>query len=205
MPVLQPGAAIAAALFALAALAGCSSESPPPAEKGPTPIAAYGSPALSRIAFCDLVPDEAVTTALGGPSEESRSWDNGDKARVAAGTGPGGDIVHEQGCEWTRGSGPAATVARAWVFARPVAAAFAAEMIAEAGTRKGCAAGTPPAFGSPSLLQTCPVGRQRERVRHAGLFGDTWLACEVAGARTDGVPERAGAWCVSVAESLEAR
>ncbi len=189
----------------LALAAGCSSEPTPPKPVEPTPIAEYGSPPLSRIAFCDLVPETAVAEALDGPSEEHRSWDNGDQARVAAGTGLGGDVTHELGCEWSRGTRPAATTARAWVFARPVDAAFAADVVAQAGARKGCTVTTPPAFGSPSLLQTCPVGRQRERVRHAGLFGDTWLTCEVVGARTESPADRAGAWCVAVAGALTAR
>lgn len=202
MPVLRVARGCAAATALLALAAGCSSESTPPkpagAGSGPTPIGKYGAPALSRLAFCDLVPEKAVTAALGGAPESDRSWDNGDQATVAGST----DVIHELGCEWT---GPSGTVARAWVFARPVDAAFATDLVAEAGRRKGCEAGTPPSFGSPSLLQTCPIRGERERVRHAGLFGDTWLTCEVAGARAESLADRAGAWCVAVAESLEAR
>lgn len=195
------------ALLAAAALTGCSSGSEPTRPPEPTPVADYGSHPLSRIAFCDLVPEKSVTAALGGPAEADRSWDNGDQTSVA-GAGPDGDVIHELGCEWTRGTGPAGTAARAWVFARPVDPTFAADLVAQASTRKGCAVTTPPpAFGSPSLLQTCPVGARRERVRHAGLFGDTWLTCEVVGPRADaaspaGLSDRAGAWCVTVADSL---
>ena len=39
------------------------------------------------------------------------------------------------------------------------------------------------------------------RVRHAGLFGQTWLACEVEGPRVE--DERAEQWCVTLVNSLD--
>ncbi len=42
------------------------------------------------------------------------------------------------------------------------------------------------------------------RVRHAGLFGQTWLTCELAATGDDlaGLRERTDDWCVEVANTL---
>ena len=62
-----------------------------------------------------------------------------------------------------------------------------------------------PAYGDPSLTQTCRLPDGTQRVRHAGLFGQTWLTCEVsapAPAEVAEVSDRSERWCVEVANTL---
>ena len=189
-----------AALALTPLLGGCSSDDPakPPATR-PTPIAELEVPALrlARADFCDRVPSSAVRRALGGDSEGDQQWGNGDPVPGESGTG---DIGHEIGCAWT-GTGGAA--ARAWIFARSVTATLATSMVRDAGRQAGCTATTATVFGSPSLLQTCtsPGGLGRER--RAGLFGDSWLTCEVSGPAQQ-LRARTDAWCAQVVASLDA-
>ena len=54
------------------------------------------------------------------------------------------------------------------------------------------------------MTQTCREPEPSGCVRHAGLFGQTWLSCEVTDP-TDGVPAvraRADQWCVEVVNAL---
>ena len=61
-----------------------------------------------------------------------------------------------------------------------------------------------PAYGKPTVTQVCRRAGGEQRVRHAGLFGQTWLSCEVAApsAEAAGIRDRADAWCVQVANAL---
>ncbi|MCW2758026.1 MAG: hypothetical protein JWO46_1772 [Nocardioidaceae bacterium] len=188
---------LAAALL----VTGCSSDDKPSTTKtaSPTPIANLntGSMRLSRGEFCSRLPDAAVRAALGGKSTDGTSWRNGDKAQVEDGLT---DVVHETGCRFARGT----TSASAWVFARPVTTDQAARVIAASAKRKGCTATPGPAFGSPSQRQTCTLDGGARRVRVAGLFGDTWLACQVeAGPDVPAatLSGRADAWCVQAANA----
>ena len=194
------------ALLALALLVagGCSSGDPEPSgAPSPTPIADLdtASVELPRIAFCSLVPEADVAAALGGPARDGTSWGNGDELDLvspgaAAGAGSATEVVQEVGCAWTRGE----VTARAWVFARPVTPALARGVVRQAGRERGCRTPQGPGFGSPSLLQVCEADGQR-RVRHAGLFGQTWLTCELAGPEVG--DERAEQWCVTLVNSLD--
>ena len=197
-------AAGAVVALALLVAAGCSSgEEEPAAAPSPTPIADLGTASveLPRIAFCSLVPEADVAATLGGPAGDGTSWGNGDELDLVspgATTEPGSatEVVQELGCAWTRGE----VTARAWVFARPVTPALARGVVRQAGRERGCSTPQGPGFGSPSLLQVCEADGQR-RVRHAGLFGQTWLTCELDG--PDVEDERAEQWCVTLVNSLD--
>ena len=148
-----------------------------------------------RIDFCDLVPAKAVRRALATAPTKSASWRNGDRI-------PGGELGHEFGCSWR---GRHAQEARAWVFARPVTAQFARTLTRLAATERGCRARPRTDFGSPGLVQTCTRTSSPLRIRRAGLFGDTWLSCEVSGrGRSAALRARTDAWCLSVANALNA-
>lgn len=153
--------------------------------------------ALSRAPFCDRIPAEAVVEALGGPPRERTAYRNGQRAVVTNGVD---DIAHEYGCRAVGARGEL----RAWVFAPPVTRARARDLTAEAARKAGCTrpAGAP-AYGVPSLALVCPSGN-RSWVSFRGLFGDAWLSCSLS-ARTalgaERLLDRAGRWCVAVAEA----
>lgn len=187
------------------ALAGCSTTStpaqPPPAP--PTPITRLNTAAMAipRIDFCSLLPRTAVRKALG-----TRRWDlhrrgNGDTTTVGAEDQRTTDVVAEHGCSWRAGGGLLAR-ADAWVFARPVDDQLAREVVRQSRHEHGCRDVDGPRFGDPTLTQVCRLGTQT-RVRHAGLFGDTWLTCQVTDqAATTELQDRADAWCVQVVNAL---
>ncbi|QSR25442.1 hypothetical protein CFH99_07360 [Nocardioides aromaticivorans] len=149
---------------------------------------------VRRAPFCELVAKEAVAEALGGDGELT-AWGNGEKAAAV----PGGDVAHEYGCAFA-GSG---AEARAWVFAPPVTRTRA-QALAKAAPARGCTttAGAA-AFGTPSVATTCTSGEQRT-VSWRGLFGDAWLTCTLTqgvGATEADLVDRAGRWCVAVAQA----
>jgi hypothetical protein len=181
-------------------VAGCSQHETTASKPSPTPLANLNTRAIQipRIEFCKLVPDAAVKSALGGKPDSTSSYRNGDEVDVPD---VGKEVVHEIGCSWSTDDGGAA---RAWVFARPVDAAFARAAIASSRTTDGCRVTDGASYGEPSVTQTCREPDGSTRVRHAGLFGQTWLSCEVADP-TDGaavVRDRAERWCVEVVNAL---
>ncbi|MFL6108858.1 MAG: hypothetical protein ACJ716_12265 [Marmoricola sp.] len=183
------------------ALAGCGGSGTPAAKPSvePTSLRQLDSATMRvvRVAFCDLVPKSAVRAALAAAPTRTRSWRNGDHVAEA-----GGQVGHEFGCAWF---GPRSRVARAWVFARPVSASYATTLVRQARTKHGCTASTGKLFGTPSVVQTCRRAGSPLRVRHAGLFGDTWLTCEVGGSGTRAaLRKRADGWCLDVANALNA-
>src|SRR5687767_10681006 len=169
---------VVAMLLVAPLLVGCSgSEEPsaPESTAGPTPLATLdvSEVHLARAEFCDRVPDSAVRDALGADPESDDGWTIGDPP-------PGGDAAdpaHEFGCAWTTQDGRAT---RAWVFARPVSADFAATLVPKPGRRGGCEVLAPTAFGSPSYARACSAAGSTAAHRRAGLFGDTWLTCELS-------------------------
>lgn len=189
------------------ALVGCSEDEPsaePSAE--PTSLAQIevDEVRLARVDFCDRVADSAVRRALGADPTGDEAWGNGDPA-----PGTSGDVAHEVGCAW---NGPARTSARAWVFARPVAADLAESLVRRAGDRRGCETEPARGFGRPALGQSCTLPDGTTRVRRAGLFGDTWLTCELtlSPADADGgapddtdLPDRTDTWCATVLTALD--
>jgi len=166
----------------------------------PTPIARLhaGDVQLVRAPFCDRVPASAARRALGGAVDTHDTWGNGDPI---PGSSDSGDVGHELGCAWTGASGSAA---RAWVFARPVTTDLAATIVAQAGTQPGCKAEPATVFGTPAVLQTCSLTGGVQRDRRAGLFGDTWVTCEVAGPASSDPRTRLDAWCAQVVAALGA-
>jgi hypothetical protein len=193
--------AVAAVLASGLLLSACSEdeESAPP-EAAPTPIASLNTVAMQvpRIEFCALVPKDAVSDALGGEAESDAAYGNGDEEELP---GVGEDVVHEIGCSWTGKDGSAA---RAWMFARPISADFARTVVASAKRTKACRLVPGPAYGKPAMTQLCDLPDGTRRVRHAGLFGQTWLTCEVSSGELEAAELRARTdrWCVDVANSL---
>ena len=197
---------VAVALVGLLA-AGCSGGGQPrggkPATARPTPLAKLdtGTLRVARATFCDQVSPTEVRRALGAKPDADEHWDNGDPVPS---TGPGdstgsGDVGHELGCAWTTTAGSAA---RAWVFARPVTSDFAGTLVAQAGRQPDCTAAPARDFGTPAVLQTCTRPSGTERVRRAGLFGDTWLTCELAGPAASRPRARLDDWCAAVVAAL---
>ena len=168
-------------------------DGPPAATFTTTPLASYdaGSASVSRGAFCPAVDERQVEAALDGDPVSATSWQNGDAVEIADGVE---DIGHEFGCEYVGADG---AVARAWVFAPPVDAEAAQRLVRSAGKAPGCEAADGPAFGNPTLALTCTKDGVAT-ASYRGLFGDSWLVCEVVrpvGATWD-VTDRAGRWCV---------
>jgi len=192
-------AAIFAAGLAAGALAGCSShDTTTRASSRPTPIAQLNTAAMDipRIDFCSRIPRQAVTDALDSTKSRLASYRDGDRTAVAGGT----DTVAENGCAWLATNSPA--LARAWIFASPVDRTLARSALRDARTTPGCRLVKSPEFGNPSLTQVCQT-RGNIRVRHAGLFGTTWLTCELSDTGTvAAVRARADAWCVQVVNAV---
>ena len=196
--VRRPAVALACAALALA-LVGCTSdEEDPPTEPQATstPLSDFASDEVQvvRAAFCPRVAPEAVAEALGAEPTDSRTWANGDRTPLTAGVR---DVAHEYGCSWRAEDG---TAARAWVFAPPVTAARAGQLVRQARRADGCRPITvAPAYGDPSTAVRC--GRE---IGFHGLFGDAWLSCSVTPPATadDGaLLDRVGRWCVAVAQA----
>lgn len=185
--------------LALLGVGGCAGARPPAAAPtpAPTPIARLNTAEMSipRIDFCTLVPAQAVRQALRAKPSTSQGWGNGDQTGVP---GEGRQVVAEHGCAWSAG----AASARAWIYAPPVGAALARAVAQQAAHERDCHDVNGPAFGTPSVVQVCSASGS-QRVRHAGLFTDTWLSCEVGDqAPVAQVRRRADAWCVAIATAL---
>lgn len=190
-------------LASLLLLTGCGSQTTPKAAPMPTPLAELpvARMELPRIEFCSLVHPKSIAAALGQPTTKlprgvaETSYGNGDPLDL----GPIGDQrVQELGCIWTLGGESVA----AWIFARPVDEAFAQTILTAARSQRRCTL-TEGGFGSIGLGQQCPQADGRTRVRHAGLFGQTWLTCQVTG--SDQVAARAELWCSTLVNELNTR
>lgn len=191
------------AVLTLVVASGCGGDTTAaPKRPAPTPFSRLNATGaqVPRIEFCKELPAAAVKAAVGGAATKLTSYGNGDEEQLSDGAT---DVAHEIGCTWTAEDG---NVARAWVFARPVDATLAETVIRAGAKTPGCTQSPAPTFGRPSVTQTCtlppgPVGR----VRHAGLFGQTWLTCEVSSPAPTSLPtvtRRADAWCVQVLDAL---
>jgi hypothetical protein len=165
---------------------------------------------VPRTDFCSVLSEEDVATALGGPVVGTAHYGNGDRFEVRPGYV---DVSHEYGCVF---EGRAGTTAKAWVFARPVAGGEARMLVRRVRRQRGCSFPDPGRFGRPGVSSVCEVAGARGstpavRARLEGRFGDSWLACEVAGPshrssgsssdRTDLV-HRAEKWCGSVVRAV---
>lgn len=174
----------------------------PAAYKG-TPLADFDTTkaVVQRAPFCDLVPAAAAKEALGSTATLA-AYDNGEQSEAF----PGGDVPHEYGCRFSpsdTGSLAVPVEARGWVFAPPITT-DAAQAMAGASVTAACTAlPAAPAYGNPSAGVLCP-GDGVQTVSFRGLFGDAWLACSLtlpADVAQDDLVDRAGRWCVAVAQA----
>lgn len=158
---------------------------------------------IARAAFCDVLDEEQVDRALGGQVTDTAHYGNGDEAEIAPGYT---DVSHEFNCTFEGGDG---ATARAWLFARPVDTAEATAMVRRTQQQPGCTFPESIGYGRPTLTSVCeaPEPAGAVSVRLQGLFGDSWLSCEVTLPEPEGDEARARArdWCVEVATSLSAR
>ena len=194
----------------------CTSSPEPPESSGPSSVAPSdahldlsGLP-VPRAPFCDALDEAGVAQALDGPVAGTGHYGNGDEIEVRPGQV---DVSHEYGCVFEAGEG---TQARAWVFARPVSRSEARTLVRRARLGRDCAFPESIGFGSPGLTSVCevpatdPPAGPMVRARLEGLFGDTWMACEVAEpleastgqvSRAD-VVQRADQWCTEVVTTV---
>lgn len=172
---------------------------PEPSGYASTPLGDYDSTAvaLARAPFCDRLPEEAVSEALGGGKGRTTTYSNGQRAELTTGVD---DVAHEYGCRIVGRHGEL----RAWIFAPPVTSGLARDLAEEATQRKSCRQPTQaPAYGAPSVALVCPAGARRW-ASFRGLFGDAWLSCSLAAPASlsdADLLDRAGRWCVAVAEA----
>lgn len=181
-----------------------------------TPLASVDTTtlAVTRGPWCDQLPAEAVERALGGPPATSSAYESGDRARI---TPDVRDVAHEFSCTFVGEDG---TTARAWVFAPPVTRAQAGRLVRVAGSAEGCRrVRDAPDFGRPSVATICQgegrsgTGAAASTVAsYAGLFGDAWLSCSLGTPSAESasaesaerdVLDRAGRWCVAVANTAD--
>lgn len=180
-----------------------------PAAYQGTPLAEFDTAkaVVQRVPFCDLVPAAAVQEALGEEATLT-AYGNGETSDAF----PGGDVAHEYGCRYApEAADPAEAAdpgagtgeARGWVFAPPVTTGTAEQLVAAPLAKTCTALPAAPAYGSPSTGVLCP-GDGVQTVTFQGLFGDAWLACSLTLPATvvqDELVDRAGRWCVAVAQA----
>ena len=163
---------------------------------------------IERTAFCDVLDEGDVETALGAPPTGTAHYDSGDRAQLTTGVT---DVAHEYNC--TFDSATTGAQARVWVFAEPVTAEVGRSLAREARRQAGCTVvEDAPRYGRPSAATSCqttsPAGQE---VTLRGLFGDAWLSCRLSTSGGDGaqqpqeIVQRAEQWCVRVATTLGAR
>ncbi len=166
----------------------------------PTPISAFdaGSTALTRDDFCDRIPDEAVTAAVGEVASTDH-YGNGERKTITKGVT---DVAHEFNCTFIGDSG---AIARAWVFVPRVTPEQAKALVADVKKHKGCHAVAGESFGAPATGSVCTTPRGTEAA-YRGLFTDAWFSCSVTAKDLDEptLLEQAGQWCVSTATAAEA-
>lgn len=162
---------------------------------------------VPRTAFCSVLDQGAVTEALDGPAKETAHYGNGDEVEVRPGYT---DVVHEYGCSFEGADG---TTAEVWVFARPVARNEARTLVRRARRGRDCTFPANPGFGKPGIASVCEVAAEGQsstavRARLEGLFGDSWLGCEVsepadaASGKPKGLVRRAERWCTGVVATV---
>ena len=165
----------------------------------PTPITAFdaASASLTRADFCDRIPDEAVTAAVGEVASTDH-YGNGERNKVTRGVT---DVAHEFNCTFTGESG---AIARAWVFVPRVTPEQAKALVAGVRTTKGCQAVDGESFGSPATGSVCTTPDGTEAA-YRGLFTDAWFSCSVTAKDLDRATllEQTGQWCVSTATAAE--
>ena len=176
---------------------GSGSSDEPAAE--PTPITEFdaASAALSREDFCDRIPDEAATAAVGEVASTDH-YGNGEKKQI---TDEVTDVAHEFSCTFVGASG---ALARAWVFVPRVTQAQAEDLVAAVKKAEGCRVVDGKSFGTPGTGTVCTTTAGTEAA-YRGLFTDAWFSCSVTAKDLDEptLLEQAGQWCVSAATAAE--
>ena len=158
---------------------------------------------IPRGPFCAALKQNDIEAVLGGPVTRTGHYDSGARARLANGLT---DIAHEYNCGYSAASG---AEARAWVFAAPVTRRAAVALLRDS-TTAGCRQlSDGPRFGAPSAASMCPAGTGTPTVvTLRGLFGGSWLSCQVTTPRVAATPNpvrRAERWCVQVATTVGSR
>lgn len=202
---MPPAARVAVVTAVILLTAGCASGGGTEPTARPTPYDRLhaSSMHLARVPFCSLVDRTAARDALGGQRGQGREWRDGDETSIdpaSTAAAPGTqERVQELGCSWQSDS----AAARAWVFARPVDTSLA-DQIGATAQSKDCRVSPDRIFGRSAYTQVCQHDGTT-RVRHAGLFSQTWLSCEVEAqdSTVGDIRRRADAWCVSVANDLD--
>lgn len=207
-------------------VAGCTAD-PQDAGQAPSPATSGAAGAahldlsdlpIPRGDACDLLAQEDLEQALGSPVTTTGHYGNGEEFEVAPGRL---DISHEHGCVFEAADG---TTARTWIFARPVTRSEARALVRQAHRGRDCAFPESIRFGTPALTSVCEVtgpagGAATVRARLEGLFGGTWMGCEVSEPLLDGatapsaagtpppradVVQRAEQWCTEVVTTIAA-
>ena len=195
-------AATLVAALSLVGISSCQGGHDKPTPSGTptevsTPLESMSTEGLvvQRDAFCSGIGPHALQDALGGSDYHGKSYNNGDPARLTAGTK---DVAHEFDCTWSTGDG---TVARAWVFAPPVRR-IQAKQLAKASLRPGCSAAHGAAYGAPSVATRCGTRKGIEE-GYFGLFGDAWLSCTLSARKPEpaDLAERTSRWCAAVVKA----
>jgi hypothetical protein len=199
------------------AFTGCTSALDDPAAAPSTPPvptdAALDLSGLRvlRSEFCHVLSREDAAQALGGPVVSTGHYGNGEEAELAPGYV---DVAHEYACVYEGADG---TTSTAWVFARPVEATEAKALVRRERDHEDCAFPDSVGFGTPGLTSVCEVAGAGDadpvmiRARLAGLFGDTWVGCEVAepsdrpAGDREAVVRRAQQWCTEVVTAMSTR
>lgn len=187
----------------LSLLSACGGKEEPKAAPTPTPLTEMPVEKieLPRLDFCKLVQPRTIAAALGASGSklpegtEETFHGNGDEVELSPNQN---QRLQELGCDWTLDTESAS----AWIFARAVDEPFAQSIIDSARPQKGCRI-TGGGFGTVGLSQECTAADGATRVRHAGLFGQTWLTCQVTGV-TD-VNARTELWCSSLINELNTK
>ena len=163
----------------------------------PTPITEFDADAaaLTRGDFCDRIPEEAVTAAVGEVATTDH-YGNGEREPI---TDAVTDVAHEFNCTFVGESG---AVARAWVFVPRVTRAQARSLVADVKKAKGCRVVDGKSFGTPGTGSVCTTPEGTEAA-YRGLFTDAWFSCSVTAKDLDEptLLDQAGLWCVAAADA----
>lgn len=181
---------------------------PAPAE-GSAPLSSLPSPTapadlsalpIAREPFCDRIDERYAAAALDGQVAERTSYGPGDSVSLAPGLT---DVAHEFGCVFGSDAGEA----KVWVFTAPVTESEARAMVEDARGQRECSYPEDALqYGTPGVVGVCRLSGGRVQVTARGLYGDTWLTCQLTVEAGPGdALARAEPWCLHVATSLGAR
>jgi hypothetical protein len=166
----------------------------------PTPITDLKAAdvVLARADFCDRIPDESVTAAVGEVAT-TEHYGNGEKEQI---TPEVTDVAHEFDCTFVGESG---AVARAWVFVPRVTRGQAKDLVRSVKDTRGCRLVDGQGFGSPGTGSVCTTKAGTEAA-YRGLFTDAWFTCTLTADDLDEptLLKQAGQWCVSSAAAASA-